>query len=281
MLHESIEVLLLSGLLLVACQGTREPPVTAGSGVLVSTSSAGRTVSVDPEKVPLLERCADGELVLRVSSGRWACVTAERLVSELPASLRPATSAELVAEKAAVDALVARIDQVGMQVEALDRCGELPAGRRPPNYIFGGASCFASNADSSSGINPSYYDQGWLKFRPGTTGRIKVFCPLTPRCDGSDRRWDKLTIRVIDPDGAGMAERLSATLQRGNWASACGDCVLDSNTDTSTTEKDVSIDLPGVVPDFGAASVSGFRYRLQIEMESRGGGIAFGGAVIE
>lgn len=272
---------LLAGVVLVSCQGTREPPVTAGAGVLVSTSSAGRTVSVDPEKVPLLSACADGELVVRVSSGQWACIAPETLVAALPPTLRPASAQELAAEKVAVDALVARIDQVGVQVEAIDRCGELPAGRRPPNYIFGGASCFASNTDPRGNVNLAYYDQGWLKLRPGMTGKIRVFCPLTPKCDGSDRRWDRLSIRVIDPDGAGSGERLTATLQRHIWDNACRGCLLDSNTDTSTTEKDVSIDLGGVVPDFGAANVDGFRYRLQIELESAGGGIAFGGAVID
>ncbi|MFO0723343.1 MAG: hypothetical protein U1E65_06150 [Myxococcota bacterium] len=279
MARASIELIGLA--LFLGCQGAREPPLTAGIGIKVDTSTGGRTVSLDTTRVPLVDRCSAGELVWMAKDGRWACISPEALVAGLPGTLRPATPVELEAERQAVAAVNAKLDTLSDRLATLDRCGPLPAGQRPPNYVFAAASCLSARAIGINIPDPVVYDGGWLRFRPGAQGEIQVFCPLLPKCDGSDRQWDRLTLRVIDPDGTATDEEVSGTVHDQVNRVPCPTCVASSSSDGTTTEKDVSAGLGGIVPDFTATGFDQARYFLEVRVMSKGGGVAFGGAIIE
>lgn len=266
-----------SAVLLFACE-SRRPPVAAGEGIAVSASGASQVIAVDPAKVPVLSDCASGELVWRARDGVWGCVSAETLLQALPPD-RQAARLEDVA------ALHARLDAVETSLAALDGCGELPEEVRPPNYQLPASACLISDWRESP---PDLWtlDRGWVAFRPGRSGRVMVYCPLLPRCDGSDRLWERLTIVVRDPDGPGTAEQVTATVFRG-WNEPVGSCTaaeprgcqLRSGAETGTST--LTLELGRYDPGFRDRAASRLQHWLELQLDSQGGGVMFGYAQID
>lgn len=256
----------------VSCKGDRQPPLVAGAGLLPASSERAG-FSVDPERVPLIEpgACAAGELVYRVESGRWSCVAPDALLSDLPPERRPAAAM-------AVEALAARLDVLEARLLGLDRCAPLPDGSRPPNFVIAPADCLVTE-DRTSRPNIWRVDEGWVTVHQA--GQVNAYCPLLPRCDGSDRVWDRLEVFARDPDGAGTAEEVRATIFR-DWQIEVPDCppgpcaVSSAEPGAST----LVLELGGYRPD-PDLGLNRATHWLLIELTSAGGGAAFGGAVIE
>jgi hypothetical protein len=267
-----IRLLAGSVLLLAAgCRGDRQPPLVAGEG-LVSIEEP-RGFAVDPDRVPLIDAaaCADGELVYRVEARRWSCVSAEALLGALPPEQAPAAADEL-------EALAARVAALEASLAGLDRCAPLPLGQRPPDFVVAPSDCLITE-DRGSRPNIWRVDAGWVTVH--SSGQVNAYCPLLPRCDGSDHLWERLQVYARDPDGPGTAEQVHATIFR-QWTVEVPDCppgpcnVTSSEAGTST----LSLDLGGYRPD-PDLTINRTTHWLQIELTSAGGGAAFGGAVIE
>jgi hypothetical protein len=251
-------------LLLSACQGDRTPPLAGSVGVTVTSGA----IALDRERVPVLdEACAEGELVYRAAQGTWACAPAAALLPT--GDDAPATARELAA-------LRTRVDMLGNQLAGLDRCSPLPVGQRPPDFAISPASCLVVEAGAQSGTY--VLDRGWVMTR-GTT-KVDVYCPLVPRCDGSDHVWDRAQFFVRDGDGASLSARVRVAIHasfttRVPPCSGPAPCDAVSELVGGST---LTLELGGYQPPVGRVVPDTY---LHAELFTTGTPVGFGGAIID
>lgn len=230
-------------------------PVTAGEGLQRSATGPAVVLAADPSKVPLLEACEAEQVLVRTETG-WRCAG---VVEALLSADHPTAD-----DLGALELRAAALEQ---------KLAEFPCGLRgrssQPELEVAASSCLVSAPEGD--VERRWWLLGpTLKIRPGQTGRVRVTCPVVPRCGEWDGVWRTLTVYYGDPDGPSLEHHLTATLYAGDQPlGLCvtpEDCTLASSDQPAVEKGTMVLELGNHRPDPEASRRDPTHYRLELEL---------------
>ncbi|MFO0722465.1 MAG: hypothetical protein U1E65_01700 [Myxococcota bacterium] len=191
-------------LCLGACSGRREPPLSAGPGVLISSGQSETTIGLDPKQVPVVAGCAKDQVVVATRDG-FACTAAAPL-AEAQAGAR------ILAAEQRLRALSARQEDLNAGISSLvDRLrAAQDATRAVLDRPIGIAAAACARSEATLLAGSSTVVGGMVMHRGNSLADVVLDCPLIGTSSASHAT--RLRVRLSDPDGAGAESEIQARL---------------------------------------------------------------------
>jgi hypothetical protein len=233
---------------LVGCRGNREPPIVAGDGVTVTSEDGRRVVEIDQDRVPVVEGCAAGQVIVRTGDG-WACASSPAVEYDARiAALERGVSERVVAAEREVERIASalatlRSDQAALAAQLAAAAAELDTRREqelsaPSSY--GVAGCVPSPSSTArAAVHP---DDSSVRLAARAVGEVELYCPVVAASPAVG--WNRLTLLYADPDGAAAASRVRATLHAVDAAGRVSElAAIDSNAQAGAQTEEASAQL--------------------------------------
>lgn len=201
---------------LLGCQGGRQPPLVPGEGITVDDDGTTRVVALDSERIPIVDTCAAGQVLVRTAEG-WSCRTTSDQAHDARITALEQGITERVdratAEQERLQQSLTRIeraqdDLLSMLDAARSELATRQAADRAAPLSYGVIGCVpAPSSAALAHVDPM---EAKVVHAGSAVGRIDLYCPVAPPT--AVIAWNQLTMLYLDPDGVGTGARVRTTL---------------------------------------------------------------------